>query len=84
MNSLYTLGVRQTSSLQSDLERLKNGDNSASLLGAYIPAECDMRGAGCPTFPKEYEVSMRPYIHTYFIAILSPVIVNCVEALSDF
>ncbi|KAL4074148.1 snare region anchored in the vesicle membrane C-terminus-domain-containing protein [Scleroderma yunnanense] len=33
MNSLYTLGVRQTSSLTADLERLRNGDNSASLLG---------------------------------------------------
>jgi len=33
MNSLYTLGVRQTNSLTADLERLKNGDNSASLLG---------------------------------------------------
>jgi hypothetical protein len=33
MNSLYTLGVRQTNSLQTDLERLKNGDNSPSLLG---------------------------------------------------
>lgn len=34
MNSLYTSGVRQTNSLQADLERLRNGDNSASLLGA--------------------------------------------------
>ncbi|KAI0264238.1 golgi SNAP receptor complex member bos1 [Gloeopeniophorella convolvens] len=33
MNSLYTLGVRQTSSIQADLERLRNGDTSASLLG---------------------------------------------------
>lgn len=33
MNSLYTLGVRQTNSIQADLERLRNGDNSASLLG---------------------------------------------------
>ncbi|KIM69192.1 hypothetical protein SCLCIDRAFT_103665 [Scleroderma citrinum Foug A] len=33
MNSLYTLGVRQTNSLTADLERLKNGDHSASLLG---------------------------------------------------
>ncbi|TFK44808.1 golgi SNAP receptor complex member bos1 [Crucibulum laeve] len=33
MNSLYTLGVRQTNSLHADLERLRNGDNSASLLG---------------------------------------------------
>ncbi|EDR09061.1 golgi SNAP receptor complex member bos1 [Laccaria bicolor S238N-H82] len=33
MNSLYTSGVRQTNSLQSDLERLRNGDNSAALLG---------------------------------------------------
>ncbi|KAF8070549.1 golgi SNAP receptor complex member bos1 [Lyophyllum atratum] len=33
MNSLYTSGVRQTNSLQADLERLRNGDNSASLLG---------------------------------------------------
>ena len=34
MNSLYTSGVRQTNSIQADLERLSNGDNSASLLGA--------------------------------------------------
>ncbi|ETW74683.1 hypothetical protein HETIRDRAFT_437271 [Heterobasidion irregulare TC 32-1] len=33
MNSLYTLGVRQTSSIQADLERLRGGDSSASLLG---------------------------------------------------
>ncbi|KAF9529426.1 golgi SNAP receptor complex member bos1 [Crepidotus variabilis] len=33
MNSLYTSGVRQTNSLQADLERLKNGDNSSALLG---------------------------------------------------
>ncbi|KAG6849994.1 hypothetical protein H0H93_002784 [Arthromyces matolae] len=33
MNSLYTSGVRQTNSLQADLDRLRNGDNSASLLG---------------------------------------------------
>jgi golgi SNAP receptor complex member 2 len=33
MNSLYTSGVRQTSSIQADLERLRSGDNSASLLG---------------------------------------------------
>ncbi|KAF9024865.1 V-snare-domain-containing protein [Hymenopellis radicata] len=33
MNSLYTSGVRQTNSIQSDLERLRNGDNSPSLLG---------------------------------------------------
>jgi hypothetical protein len=35
MNSLYTSGVRQTSSLQADLERLRNGDATASLLGTY-------------------------------------------------
>lgn len=35
MNSLYTTGVRQTNSLQADLERLRNGDNSAALLGEY-------------------------------------------------
>jgi Golgi SNAP receptor complex protein 2 len=33
MNSLYTHGVRQTNSLNADLERLRNGDSSASLLG---------------------------------------------------
>lgn len=33
MNSLYTSGVRQTNSLQADLDRLRNGDSSASLLG---------------------------------------------------
>ncbi|CCM05018.1 uncharacterized protein FIBRA_07217 [Fibroporia radiculosa] len=33
MNSLYTLGVRQTNSIQADLERLRSGDKSAALLG---------------------------------------------------
>jgi len=33
MNSLYTSGVRQTNSLQADIERLKSGDHSASLSG---------------------------------------------------
>ncbi|KAI0269730.1 V-snare-domain-containing protein [Russula aff. rugulosa BPL654] len=33
MNSLYTLGVRQSSSIQADLERMRGGDTSASLLG---------------------------------------------------
>jgi hypothetical protein len=33
MNSLYTLGVRQTNSIQADLERLRSGDASASLIG---------------------------------------------------
>ncbi|KAH9911840.1 V-snare-domain-containing protein [Fomitopsis serialis] len=33
MNSLYTLGVRQTNSIQADLERLRTGDKSAALLG---------------------------------------------------
>ncbi|KAI0034883.1 hypothetical protein K488DRAFT_44522 [Vararia minispora EC-137] len=33
MNSLYTLGVRQTSSIQADLERLRSGETSAPLLG---------------------------------------------------
>jgi golgi SNAP receptor complex member 2 len=36
MNSLYTIGVRQTNSLQSDLDRLRNGDTSASLIGASV------------------------------------------------
>ncbi|KAH6913955.1 synaptobrevin [Coprinopsis sp. MPI-PUGE-AT-0042] len=33
MNSLYTAGVRQTSSLQGDLDKLRSGDTSAALLG---------------------------------------------------
>jgi Golgi SNAP receptor complex protein 2 len=33
MNSLYTLGLRQTSAIQADLERMQEGDNSAALLG---------------------------------------------------
>jgi hypothetical protein len=37
MNSLYTLGVRQSSSIQADLERLRGGDASASLLGLSPP-----------------------------------------------
>ena len=39
MNSLYTLGVRQTNSIQADLERLRNGDTSAALLGLHVSAE---------------------------------------------
>lgn len=35
MNSLYTSGVRQTNSLQADLERLRGGDNSPALLGRF-------------------------------------------------
>lgn len=34
MQSLYTLGVRQTTAIQADLERLRSGDHSVSLLGA--------------------------------------------------
>lgn len=37
MNSLYTLGVRQSSSIQADLERMRSGDTSASLLGLSPP-----------------------------------------------
>lgn len=33
MNSLYTSGVRQTSSIQTDLERMRNGDYSPALIG---------------------------------------------------
>ncbi|KAF5370821.1 hypothetical protein D9758_001982 [Tetrapyrgos nigripes] len=33
MNSLYTSGVRQTNSIQADLEHMRNGDSSASLIG---------------------------------------------------
>ena len=36
MNSLYTQGVRQTNSIQADLERLRTGDASASLLGLSV------------------------------------------------
>lgn len=36
MNSLYTLGVRQTNSIQADLERVRNGEMTASLLGLYV------------------------------------------------
>jgi len=33
MNSLYTLGIRQTSALQADIERLRAGDESVALQG---------------------------------------------------
>jgi len=36
MNSLYTLGVRQTSSIQEDLEKMRSGDLSTSLQGIWI------------------------------------------------
>ena len=36
MQSLYTLGVRQTTAIQADLERLRAGDHSVSLLGIYV------------------------------------------------
>src|ERR1700722_2104583 len=52
MNSLYTLGVRQTNSLQADLERLRNGDNSTSLLGPPCSINFIMHWLTCkgPTF----------------------------------
>lgn len=37
MQSLYTLGVRQTTALQADLERLRGGDHSVSLQGTFLP-----------------------------------------------
>lgn len=39
MQSLYTLGVRQTTAIQADLERLRGGDSTVSLLGTarYLP-----------------------------------------------
>ena len=40
MNSLYTLGVRQTNSIQADLERLRNGDTSTALLGMHYYPLC--------------------------------------------
>ena len=40
MNSLYPLGVRQTSSMQADLERLLGGDTSASLQGLSYGYPC--------------------------------------------
>ena len=36
MNSLYTQGVRQTSSIQADLERMRGGDSSPSLIGVFF------------------------------------------------
>ncbi|KZO93108.1 golgi SNAP receptor complex member bos1 [Calocera viscosa TUFC12733] len=33
MNSLYTLGLRQTSSIQADLDKMRAGDTSSSLQG---------------------------------------------------
>ncbi|EJD52717.1 golgi SNAP receptor complex member bos1 [Auricularia subglabra TFB-10046 SS5] len=33
MNSLYSLGVRQTTSLQADLDRMRDGDSSTALQG---------------------------------------------------
>ncbi|KAF8200919.1 golgi SNAP receptor complex member bos1 [Pholiota molesta] len=36
MNSLYTSGVRQTNSLQADMEKLRNGDNSPALLDICV------------------------------------------------
>ena len=35
MNSLYTQGVRQTSSIQAGLDRMRAGDSSAALQGAF-------------------------------------------------
>lgn len=35
MNSLYTLGVRQTTAIQADLDRMTAGDHSVSLQGHW-------------------------------------------------
>ena len=34
MNSLYNLGLRQTASIQADIDKLVAGDTSAALQGA--------------------------------------------------
>lgn len=39
MQSLYTLGVRQTTAIQADLERLRAGDHSVTLLGTLSFAQ---------------------------------------------
>ncbi|KAH7108198.1 golgi SNAP receptor complex member bos1 [Auriculariales sp. MPI-PUGE-AT-0066] len=36
MNSLYTQGVRQTTSLQADLNRMREGDSSSALQGQIV------------------------------------------------
>jgi hypothetical protein len=51
MNSLYTHGVRQTNSLTADLERLRSGDNSASLLG-LLNSPAYFRGEGVSVIGK--------------------------------
>lgn len=36
MNSLYTLGLRQTASINGDLEKLRSGDSSNTLQSMYF------------------------------------------------
>lgn len=44
MNSLYNQGVRQTSSIQTDIARLRSGESTASLHGplSYCPARMNI------------------------------------------
>jgi len=36
MNSLYALGLRQTSSIQQDVDKIRAGDSSAALQGEFL------------------------------------------------
>lgn len=36
MNSLYALGLRQTSSIQQDIDKIRAGDSSAALQGELV------------------------------------------------
>lgn len=38
MNSLYALGLRQTSSIQQDVDKIRAGDSSAALQGKLVAA----------------------------------------------
>ena len=36
MNSLYALGLRQTSSIQQDIDKIRAGDSTAALQGKLV------------------------------------------------
>ena len=82
MNSLYTLGVRQTNSIQADLERLRTGDANASLLGLSIIPTSHLTSFSTSTMPVRYFGHFARFVEEMSIRQLTaqPFILSLVRA----
>jgi golgi SNAP receptor complex member 2 len=77
MNSLYTSGVRQTNSLQADMERLRNGDYSPALLGEYLTTHVLLG------FVKLYS-TIQAFLNYFFIGQISASLSAMQRTIDDY